>query len=171
MHRPTMSLLLVAAALLAIFLVGCSDETPTPTPVPTATPTPVRTATPTAVSTATPTAVSTATPTAVSTATPTAVPTTTPTAVPTATPTAVPTATPTAVPTATPTPAGPVVEASNLQCRGERRSIAIISYEVTGEITANQDLENVQVAFGRTALLKLGGPMVLGITVACTEVQ
>ena len=92
MHKPTIGLLVVATALLAILLAGCSDE-PTPTLIPTATPTPEPTATPTA------TLISTTTPTPEPTATPTAtlIPTTTPTPEPTATPTATP------IPTATPT--------------------------------------------------------------------
>ena len=60
MHKPAMSLPVVAAGLLAILLIGCSDETsptpittPTPSPVPTATPEP--TATPSPVPTPIPT--------------------------------------------------------------------------------------------------------------------
>ena len=76
MNRPAMNLLVIATALLAIFLIGCSDDT---APTPTATPTPEPTSTPTATPTLTP--VPTATPTSTSTATPepTANPTTAPT--------------------------------------------------------------------------------------------
>ena len=79
MHKPAMSLLVVAAALLAILLVGCSDET---APTPTATPTPEPTSTPTTTPTLT----------------------TVPTPIPTATPTPEPTSTPTTTPTLTLTP-------------------------------------------------------------------
>ena len=89
MHRPAMSLLVIAAALLAIFVVGCSDDT---TPAATATPTATATLTPVPTPTSVPTATSTPQPT------PTPMPTSTPTPVPT------PTSTPTPTPTSTPTP-------------------------------------------------------------------
>ena len=56
MHEPAMSLLVVATAILAILLAGCSDE-PTPTPIstPADAPAPTSTATPTAEPTPTPT--------------------------------------------------------------------------------------------------------------------
>ena len=85
MHNPAMSLLVVATALLAFLLAGCSDET-TPTPIPTAVPTP----------TATPTL------TPVPTATDAPAPTTTPIPTPTGAP--APTSTATPVPTAAPAP-------------------------------------------------------------------
>ena len=138
--------------------------TPTSTPVPTATPTPQPTPTPTStpVPTATPTPQPTPTPTStpVPTATPTPQPTPTPTStpVPTATPTPQPSPTPTStpVPTATPTPAGPAVEVNNLECGGERSSFANYSYEVTGEVYANRDIENVQVGFGEDSFIEFG---------------
>ena len=125
MHKPAMNLLVVAIALLAILLTGCSEEptpaptlTATPFPMPTNAPAPTPTATPTLTPTATPMPKATATPEPTQTATPTATPTPTPvptatstgtvesTPVPTATATqtATPTATPTPQPTATPTP-------------------------------------------------------------------
>ena len=92
-------------SVLTACLFVVKEETPTPTPAPTASPTPVPTATPTPVPTASPTPVPTATPTPVPTPTPTPVPTATPTPIPTPTPTPVPTPTPTPVPTPTPIPA------------------------------------------------------------------
>ena len=77
-----------------------------------------------------------------------------------------PSATPTlmAISTPTPTPVGPAVEVANLECSGERISLGNISYEVTGEIHANRDLEDVQVGFGETASQKLGsGGCIFGI--------
>ena len=108
------------------------------TPIPTATPTPTPTAT----------LNPTATPTPEATATPTATPR--PTATPTPQPT--PTPTPTPVPTATPTPAGPVVELNDIECNVTQEHIGgsrfTYEYEVTGEVYANRDIENVQVGFG-----------------------
>ena len=82
MHKPTISLLVVATALLVMLLAGCSDE---PTPAPTDTPAPTPTAAPTPEPTPAPTATPTPEPTAALTPTPTATFTPTPTA--TATPT------------------------------------------------------------------------------------
>ena len=87
---------------------------------------------------------------------PTATPTPSPTAAlnPTATPTPEATATPTATPrpTATPTPAGPVVELNDIECTVTQEHIGgshfTCEYEVTGEVYANRDMENVQVGFG-----------------------
>ena len=111
-HKPTMNLLVVAAALLAILLVGCSDDaapTPITTPTPTATPMPTATATPepTSTPTAAPTLTSrpTATPAPTQTATPASLPTPTSEHTPsTPEPTAPATATPRPDPTATATP-------------------------------------------------------------------
>ena len=126
MSKSTMNLPILCIALLAIFLVGCSDESnqapitssvistttiaPTMTLISKSTQselepelTPTATLTPQPIPAATPQPVLTATLTPVPTATPQPVLTATPTPVPTATPTPVPTATPTPVPTATPT--------------------------------------------------------------------
>ena len=113
MYKPAIGLLVVVTSLLAILLVGCSDE-PTPTPIPTPTgtlaPTPTATLTtmptpePTPASTATPTPMPTPEPTPASTATPTPMPTPEPTPAHTATPTPMPTPEPTPASTATPTP-------------------------------------------------------------------
>ncbi len=97
MNRPAMSLLVAAAVLLTILLVGCSNETPTQTRQPTATPTLTQTPTPSPVATAT--ATQTPTPSPVATATATQTPTPTPVA--TATATQTPTPTPVATATAT----------------------------------------------------------------------
>ncbi|MDE2838216.1 MAG: hypothetical protein OXL97_12040 [Chloroflexota bacterium] len=83
--------------------------------------------------------------------TPTATPTPVPTAIPTATPTQ--TATPTSTPT--PTPVGPAVEVANLECSGEG-TLGSISYEVTGEIHANRNLEDVQVGYGVDSFTEIG---------------
>ena len=96
MRKPAICLLVVATALLAIFLVGCSDDpAPDTNQIPVPTPTPSQNPMPTA------TPAQTATPTAV----PTSIPATTPTQVPTATATSAPTATVTPTPTQTPMPA------------------------------------------------------------------
>ena len=123
-----------------------------PTPIPTATPTlePTATLIPTATPTPEPTAtlIPTATPTPEPTATPTATPR--PTATPTPQPTPTPTSTP--VPTTTPTPTGPVVEVNNTECNITQEHVGgstfFYKYEVTGEVYANRDIENVQVGFG-----------------------
>ena len=106
MSKSIISLLIGGVALLAVLLVGCSDE-PSPTPTATTVPSPTFTATPPAapVPTAMPTSTPTDTPTPTPTATPTPTPTDTPTPTPTATPTPTPTDTPTPAPTDTPTPA------------------------------------------------------------------
>ena len=125
MHEPAMVLLVVATAVLAILLVGCSDEptpmptdTPAPTPsampIPAATPTPeptaalaatlFTTATTTPSPTMAPTATHTPTPVPMITRTPTATHTPTSTLNPTPAPTATPTPGPTMAPTATHTP-------------------------------------------------------------------
>ena len=72
MHKLAMSLPVVAAGLLAILLIGCSDET-SPTPITTPTPSPVPTATPEP--TATPSPVPTPTPTVTPSPVPTPIPT------------------------------------------------------------------------------------------------
>ena len=111
MHKPAVVLLVVATALLAILLVGCSNEpTPTPIPTPTDTPaptpsaTPIPAATPTPSPTMAPTATHTPTPVPMVTRTPTATHTPTATLTPTPAPTATPTPSPTMTPTATHTP-------------------------------------------------------------------
>ena len=87
MHKPAIGLLVVATALLAILLAGCSDE-PTPTPIPTPIDTPAPTPKPTLTTTPTdapaPTITATLIPTAttISTPTPTPIPTPTPTPTP-----------------------------------------------------------------------------------------
>ena len=125
MQKPAVGLQGVAIALLAILLVGCSDEptplathaftptsTYTPTPAPAATPEPTPTPTPEPARTATPTPTPTPTLEPARTATPTPTPTPTPEPARTATPTPTPTppltartATPTPTPTPTPEPA------------------------------------------------------------------
>ena len=77
-----------------------------------------------------------------------------PTPIPTAAATPRPTATP--APTPSPTPAGPTVEVNNLECGGEQTSFARYSYEITGEVYANRDIENVQVGFGEDSFIELG---------------
>ncbi len=100
MSKSIISLLVVGVALLAIFLVGCSDE-PSPTPSVRTVPSPTSTTEPTVAPepTNTPMLTPTATPTVTPTDTPTPEPTPTPTATPTPTPTMDPTHTPTPVPT------------------------------------------------------------------------
>ena len=72
------------------------------------------------------------------------------------TPQSSPTPTTTPLPTPSPTPVGPAVEVSNLECGGERISFGSISYEVTGEIQANQDIEDVQIGFGEDSFREMG---------------
>ena len=62
MHKPAIVLLVIAIALLAILLVGCSDE-PTPTPTATSTPEPTAALTPTPTATPTPEPTAALTPT------------------------------------------------------------------------------------------------------------
>ena len=97
MSKSIISLLVVGVALLAILLVGCSDE-PSPTPSVRTVPSPTSTTEPTVAPEPT------NTPTLTPTATPTVTPTDTPTPEPTPTPTATPTPEPTVTPTPTPTP-------------------------------------------------------------------
>ena len=97
MSKAIISLLVGSVALLAILLVGCSDE-PSPTPSAEAVPSPTVTAQPGVTQEPTPT------PTMAPTNTPTPEPTPTPTTAPTNTPTPEPTPTPTTAPTNTPTP-------------------------------------------------------------------
>ena len=127
MRKPAMGLLVVATALLAILLVGCTGE-PTSQHVRTATPTPVPASTPTAVLTQAraPMPESTTAPTAISRPAPTPTPESTqvPTAILTSAPTTSPesTAMPatTRRPTDTPTPTA----APTLDPPGDRRCTA-----------------------------------------------
>ncbi len=105
MSKPIVGLLVVGVALLAVLIVGCSDE-PSSTPSARTVPSPIITTQP-SVTPEPPPAPTTAT-TPEPTPTPTTAPTDTPTPEPTATPTSAATATPAPAPTATPTPEVPM---------------------------------------------------------------
>ena len=51
---------------------------------------------------------------------------------------------------------GPAVEVNTLECGGEPLPFADHRYEVTGEVYANRDIENVQVGFGEDGFIELG---------------
>ena len=62
----------------------------------------------------------------------------------------------TPIPIPSPTPTGPAVEGAVHECRGERASrFGMINYEVTGEIHANRDIEDVQVGYGENSFTEL----------------
>ena len=137
-----MAALGVGAILLAIILVGCSDEpssTPSaagtaPSPTLAATPAPTSAPTPELASAPEPAATQTAAPTA----TPVPVPTNTSTPAPAATPRPEPTATPTNVPVPTPT-ATQIPASAGLSVAAYAQLCEAAVSEVAGDITVAED--------------------------------
>ena len=146
MYKPAVGLLVVAAALLAILLAGCSDE-PTPTPIPTPTNTP--SSAPTSTATAAPTDAPAPTPTTMlnTMSTDTLAPTSTAAAIPMPTDTPTPTATPKPTPTPTPTPIPTVIslevtEMTPLTSIGEKVQLSVTANMSDG---SSQVVENALV--------------------------